>query len=406
MEQQRAICHVDMDAFFAAIEQRDNPQYRGRPVVVGADPKEGSGRGVVATCSYEARRYGIRSAQPISEAYRRCPEAVFLRGRMDVYVEVSHQVRRVLEEFTPDMEPVSIDEAFLDVTGTLHLFGAKLQLARAIRERIEARTGLTASLGIAPGKMVAKIASDLKKPRGIVIVEPGEVEAFLRPLPVARLWGVGEKTRQALRDLGVRTIGDLARRDREDLARRFGTQGEHLWKLARGIDRRPVQASDEVKSVGNEHTFDQDTGDARLIATTLMRLCEKVAHRLRERALCGRTVTTKVRFEDFTTLTRATTLERGLDSAPEIYRVAVANMERADVGERKLRLLGVSVSGLARGGPQQTSLFDLAPDHRRQQDRRHRLGEAIDTIKERFGHDALRRGTSLPRKEGDPESHD
>ncbi len=396
---ERVIVHVDMDAFFAAIEQRDHPQCRGKPVVVGADPKGGKGRGVVSTCSYEARRRGIHSAQPISEAYRRCPDAIFLPVRMEAYAEVSREVRHVLGEFTPDVEPVSIDEAFLDVSGTLHLFGGKRELAENIQTRIEDRTGLTASLGIAPNKMVAKIASDLEKPRGLVIVEPDGVQAFLRPLPVERLWGVGNKTKLALKALGIRTIGDLAEADPRELSRRFGKYGASLWELACGHDERPVKTTGQVKSVGNEHTFERDTGDPELIASTLMRLCERVAWRLRVGGRRGRSVTTKVRLEDFTTLTRATTLDRGLDSAPEIYRAASANMKRAQVAGRKVRLIGVSVSGLDEGGPRQVQLFDRAADAHEREEKSRLLGRAIDRIKERFGESALQRGTSLKRRE-------
>ncbi len=396
--QARVIVHVDMDAFFAAIEQRDNPELRGKPVVVGADPKGGRGRGVVSTCSYEARSYGIHSAQPISQAYRLCPQAVYLPVRGERYEEVSRDVRQILSEFTPVIEPVSIDEAFLDVSGTVHLFGGKRALAEKLQARIEEQTGLTASLGVAPNKMVAKIASDMRKPRGLVIVEPDEVESFLRPLPVGKLWGVGEKTERALKALGIRTIGDLADADRDGLARRFGKYGPELWELAHGRDERPVETSEEVKSVGNEHTFEQDTADPELIASTLMRLCEKVAQRLREGGWRGRTVTTKVRLADFTTLSRARTLERHMDSVPEIFEVACANLERADVGGQKVRLVGVTVSGLQAGAPRQTRLFDRARDGTDRGDKWRRLGPAIDRIRERFGDDALRHGTSLQRR--------
>ena len=318
MASERVIVHVDMDAFFAAIEERDHPEYRGKPVVVGADPKGGRGRGVVSTCSYAARKFGIHSAQPVSEAWRRCPHAVFVRPRMEAYVAASRRIGRIFEGFTPDVEPISIDEAFLDVTGSLHLFGSKRRLGEHMQRRVFAETQLTCSLGIAPCKLVAKIASDLEKPRGLVIVEPHEVEAFLRPLPVGRLWGVGKKTREALDALGIATVGNLADSDRAELSRRFGKHGEALWDLAHGIDDRPVEPADDAKSVGNEHTFPTDTADPRLVASTLMELCEKVAYRLRQDGLRGRTVTTKIRFEDFTTLTRATTLPRPIDDTPTI----------------------------------------------------------------------------------------
>lgn len=390
---ERVIVHVDMDAFFAAIEQRDNPELRGRPVIVGADPKEGRGRGVVSTCSYEAREFGVHSAQPIREAWRRCPHGIYLRVRMEAYVAESRKIRRIFQEATPDVEPVSIDEAFLDVSGSLHLFGGKRALAERLQQRVEEETELTASLGVAPNKLVAKIASDLEKPRGLVIVESEEVEAFLRPLPVGRLWGVGKKTQAALERLGVRTIGDLADRAPHELRERFGKAGEDLWDLAHGRDARPVQAAGEAKSVGHEHTFEHDITDRRRLLATLMDLCEKTAHRLRQAGLRGRTVTTKVRVEDFTTFTRATTLRRPLDDAAPIYQAAVANLARVDLRGHKVRLIGVSLSRFEPGKAQQLSLFDDGEPRAREKERR--IGDVIAQIKTKFGHEALHQGTTL-----------
>ena len=400
MTGQRVVVHVDMDAFFAAIEQRDHPEYRGRPVVVGADPEGGEGRGVVSTCSYEAREYGIHSAQPISEAYRRCPDAVFLPVRMDAYRQESRAIREIFSEFTPVIEPLSIDEAYLDITGSLRLFGGKKQLARQLQHRIEERTGLTASLGVAPNKLVAKIASDLEKPEGLVIVEPGEVADFLRPMPVSRLWGVGPKSRRKLEKLGIHTIGDLAARDPEVLEARFGAHGREMWRRAQGRDDRPVQPESETKSVGHEHTFESDTADPELLASTLMRLSEKVAQRLRADRLRGRTVTTKLRFEDFTTLTRASTLDRHTDSAPEIYGVASRNLERVNMRRRKVRLIGVTVSGLKESDLRQSSLFGSSAGGESGGSRQRLLHRAIDLIRARFGHGAIRRGTSLLGDDG------
>ena len=273
MSRERVIIHVDMDAFFAAVEQRDKPALRGKAVVVGADPKEGRGRGVVSTCSYEARESGVHSAQPISEAWRRCPHAVFLPVRMGAYVEASRAIRGIFEEFTPEVEPVSIDEAFLDVTRSLHLFGDKRLLAETLQARIEQSTQLAASLGVAPCKLVAKIASDLEKPRGLVVVEPGQIESFLSPLPVGKLWGVGSKTRQRLDGLGIHTIGQLAARDQEELKGLFGkASGEHLWKLAHGQDDRPVEAADETMSVSQELTFALEISYRRQLLPTLLEL--------------------------------------------------------------------------------------------------------------------------------------
>jgi len=398
MTRERIIVHLDMDAFFAAVEQRERPALRGRPVVVGADPKGGKGRGVVSTCSYEAREFGIHSAMPISEAWRRCPDAVYLPVNGELYARESRRIRAILGSFTPDVEPVSIDEAFLDVTHSLHLFArTKRELAERIQRRVYDDTQLTCSIGVAPAKMVAKIASDLEKPRGIVVVEPEEVEAFLRPLPVGRLWGVGAKTRAALEALGVRTIGDLADLPEDELSRRFGKHGGHLWKLAHGIDDREVEEGEPAKSVGHEHTFPTDTADRRLLAATLMDLCEQVAQRLHRAGLRGRTVTLKLRFQDFTTLTRAKTLDEPVADGATLYQVATGNLERARIGRRKIRLIGVSVGGFGPGRARQPELFP-SPDHERDARRRH-LGDTIGRIKERFGHDALHHGTALDRPE-------
>ncbi|MHC4480450.1 MAG: DNA polymerase IV [Planctomycetota bacterium] len=404
MSDERVVIHVDMDAFFAAIEQRDDPRLRDRPVVVGADPKGGEGRGVVSTCSYEARRYGIHSAQPISQAYRLCPEAVFLPVAMKRYGRESRRVRELLAEFTPRLQFISIDEAFLDVTGSLRLFGGKRRIAERIQGRIEEETGLSASLGVAPNKLVAKIASDLEKPRGLVIVEPAEVCGFLAPLEVRRLPSVGPRMEQSLRRLGVGTIGELARLPEEELARRFGEWGRDLWRKARGLDDGPVEESGEVKSIGHEHTFEEDTEEADLLLRTLMRLCEKTARRMRKAGLRGRTVTTKVRFEDFSTLTRQQTLERSVAEASELYAEALENFRLAVPALRKVRLVGVSVSGLFEADREpsasvQVPLFEHGGPLPGEEVSR-RIARAEDAVKDRFGEDAIQRGASLgPRSE-------
>ncbi len=397
MAPERIIAHVDMDAFFAAVEQRDRPELRGRPVVVGADPQGGKGRGVVSTCSYEARVFGIHSAMPISEAWRRCPDAAYVPVRGEAYAAASRIVRDVFDEFSADVEPISIDEAFLDVTHTLHLFGTKAQLAERIHVRIEEETRLTGSLGMAPSKFVAKIASDLRKPRGTVIVEPGDVEAFLRPLPVGKVWGVGKRSLAVLRRLDIQTIGDLADHDRAELERQFGKGGDHLWRLAHGEDERPVAPAEGAKSISAEHTFGRDTANARHIAAKLMDLCEKVAYRVRQADFHGRTVTLKVRIEDFTTYTRSKTVDRPLvNSASELYAIASANLRRVSLRGHQVRLIGVGVSGHEEeGGEHQLDLFDLDKVRREREAKQRLLGEAIDDIKNRFGQSAVRQATSL-----------
>ncbi|MFW6456772.1 MAG: DNA polymerase IV [Planctomycetota bacterium] len=395
MGHSRIIIHVDMDAFFAAIEQRDNPAYKGQPVVIGASPEGGRGRGVVSTCSYEAREYGIHSAQPISQAYKRCPHAVFLPVDGQKYARVSREIKEILHEFTPRLEPISIDEAFLDVTDTMHLFGGNPETtAQQIKERIYKRTELRASLGVAPNKMLAKIASDLEKPDGMVIVEPGEVQSFLNPLPVGTLWGVGEKTEHSLSQLGITAIGDLAEVSVDVLESRMGKQGRHLWRLAHGIDNRPVENEDTIKSVGHEHTFKEDTDDADLLAGTLMQLCEKVSRRLRNHDLHGRTITTKVRLADFSTYTRSVTIDHAVRTSPELYDHALANFDRVRRCGKKIRLLGVTVSNLIERIQRQVGLFSQQNGGCSPR-KMERLERTVDAIKDRFGDDALHQGTSL-----------
>ncbi len=380
-----------MDAFFAAIEQRDDPSLRGRPVVVGADPQGGRGRGVVAACSYEARPFGIRSAMPISEAYRRCPQAVFLRGDHEKYERESERIFSILERFTPDIEPISIDEGFLDITASFHLFGSPEETCRKIKAAIKAETGLTASIGLAPNKMTAKIASEVGKPDGLVIVTAENLLAFLHPLPVGRLWGVGEKTRAVFDRLRIRTIGDLAAFDRAALVREFGASGDHIWRLANGQDPRDVAPSDEVKSVGNEHTFDTDIDDRRLMLDILMALSEHVSLRLRRSGLKGRTITLKLRLADFSTFTRAATLPRPTNFAEDLFRVVRAKLQDFSL-KKKVRLLGVSVSNLTNPEDEPALFAEAEPAAARKES----LHQALDAIKEKFGEQAIGRRKTVP----------
>ncbi|MEO5884231.1 MAG: DNA polymerase IV, partial [Candidatus Limnocylindrales bacterium] len=287
---ERTILHVDLDAFFAAVEQRDRPELRGRPVIVGGDPR---GRGVVSAASYEARAFGVHSAMSLREAVRRCPDGVFLAVDGRRYQQASRDVMTVLRRFTPQVEPISIDEAFLDVTGSVALFGNGAAIAATIKASVRDEVGLTASVGVASTKLVAKIGSDLRKPDGLVVVAPGDEAAFLAPLPIGRLWGVGEKTAAALADFGVRTIGDLADLPRDVVVRRFGKHGGALVERARGIDADPVHEGDPAKSVGHEHTFDVDTSDREIIERTLLAMSEGVSGRLRSAGVRASTIAVK-----------------------------------------------------------------------------------------------------------------
>jgi DNA polymerase-4 len=380
----RAIVHVDMDAFYASVEQRDHPELRGRPVVVGADPR---GRGVVSAASYEARAFGVRSAMPIGRAARRCPHAVFLPVDMEKYQRVSRQIMGILEEVTPVVEPISIDEAFLDLTGTTSLLGDAPNAVRRLKARIRSDTGLTASAGLAANKFVAKVASDLRKPDGLVVVPAGEEAVFLAPLPIERLWGVGRVMTGELHALGLRTIGQVQALPREVLERRFAKHGLHLWQLAFGDDPRPVVAGLAAKSISAEETFGRDCRDPRRLVAVLRGQAERVAVELRRSDLAAACVTLKLRFADFRTLTRSWTGDPTQDGL-ELYRRASMLLGRIAPSD-PVRLVGLSASRLERGGSGQLPLFDPAVI------KRERLARAVDLLSQRFGSDSVRPASVL-----------
>ena len=388
------ILHVDLDAFFAAVEQRDRPELRGKPVIVGGgDP---TARGVVSAASYEARRFGVHSAMPLRTAYALCAEGVFLPVDGRKYQSVSRDVMTILRTFTPLVEPISIDEAFLDVTGSRALFGDGPTIAAAIRAKVRQDVGLTASVGVASTKLVAKVASDLRKPDALVVVPPGEEAAFLAPLPISRLWGVGEKTAAALAEYGVTTIGDLAALSDQLLVRRFGKHGVSLGARARGLDPDPVAGGDPAKSIGHEHTFDVDTSDPDTIERTLLAMADGVASRLRSAGLKTGTVQVKIRDSSFRTITRQRTLPDPTDQTEPIWRVAL-ELARPEVRGLRIRLLGVTASNL--GERQQLGMFDEGPGAAGG-DRRRRATQAADAVRRRFGDGAMTRarllGSDLP----------
>lgn len=383
----RYIVHVDMDAFFASIEQRDNPQYRREPVIVGADPKAGKGRGVVSTCSYEARRFGIHSAMPISIAYRKCPSAIFLPVDMEKYSRVSEQIFNILKEFSPLVEEASIDEAFLGISETYKLFGTPYHTCVAIKERIKKVTGLTASIGLASTKMAAKIASGLNKPDGLVEVKKEKLLEFLRPLDVDKLWGVGKKTKAVLNDMGIRIIGDLAKRSKKELVSAFGKNGEWFWEMAQGIDESEVEASREVKSISNEITFEKDTRDKNLIRSELAWLSEEVSGRLREANLKCQTITLKIRLQGFKTYTRSITIAGPTNFSEVLIREIRQLYENFEIKEQKVRLIGVRASKL--------SCADEKDLFRNNQDtRREKVHKAVEKIRQKFGCASIYRASS------------
>ena len=388
----RTILHVDLDAFFAAVEQRDRPELRGKPVIVGGGgPND---RGVVSTASYEARVYGVRSAMPLRTAAALCPQGIFVPVDGRKYGVESRRVMAILRRFTPLVEPVSIDEAFLDLTGTDALWGPGAVAARRIKDAIHEETQLTASVGVATTKLVAKIASDLRKPDGLVVVPPGEESAFLAPLAIGRLWGVGPQMAAALREYGVMTLGDLSALPVDLLVRRFGKHGATLHDRALGIDADPVHAeADAAKSISHEHTFDVDTNDRETIERTLLAMSDGVAARLRSAGLKASTVTVKIRDSTFRTMTRQRTLPAPTDLAEPIWRVAL-DLARPEVRGIHVRLLGVGASNFAE--PAQLALFGGGEEEAR----RRRATEASDLIRKRFGERAVTRarllGTGLP----------
>jgi len=387
----RTILHVDLDAFFAAVEVREDPALRGRPVIVGAAPRGGRGRGVVSAASYEARRSGVHSAMPIAQAWRLCPGGVFLEPRHELYASVSARFMELLERYTDLIEPLSIDEAFLDVTGSARLWGDGPAIARRIQRAVADEERLSVSIGVAPSKFVAKIASDLEKPGGLVVVPADRVREFLDPLPLERLFGAGPKSAARLHRLGARTIGDVARLAREHLAAEFGeSAARRFHELAHGVDERPVESERAAKSLGREHTFEADVADREEVARTLLRLLDGLCARLRRRGLAGRTVTVKLRTSDFETVHRAETLAAPADTTEAIAPAARRLLASADSTRLPIRLVGVAVSQF---GGRQPELFE---DRRQRQGRA--IARALDAAARKFGEGAITRGALLPRR--------
>ena len=386
----RSILHIDMDAFYASVEQRDHPTYRKKPVVVGADPQGGRGRGVVAAASYEARQFGIHSAMPISQAYRRCPKAVFLPVHMDRYQECSNQIFKIFQRYTDLVEPLSLDEAFLDVTGSYTLFGTAEAIGRKIQEAIWEEERLRASVGVASNKFVAKVASDLEKPQGFVVVSHQKEREFLCDLPLKRLWGAGPKTIRQLNHLGYQTIGDVAQQHQTVLRSILGKLGVHLWQIANGLDDRPVVPEEPAQSIGAETTFPQDTANPTVIRKTLLVLSERVAQRLRAQSLGARSVQIKYRDETFHTVTRSIVLTKQTNHTPDLYQMALTLLDRISPSNRKVRLLGLSASQLDPiESNQQLMLFDPTGN------RNMGLSNAIDSIRHRFGDQSIQPGSLI-----------
>lgn len=391
----RQILHIDMDAFFAAVEQRDHPELLGKPVIVGADPKKGKGRGVVSTCSYEARKFGVHSAMPISKAYKLCPHGFYVPPNGKLYSQVSKEIFNIFYDFSDLVEPLSIDEAFLDISGCIDLFGSAEKLARKLKQRIVDDQQLVASIGIAPNKFIAKIASDLEKPDGLVIVTEDKINEFLHPLDISKLWGAGKKTIEKFRNFGINTIGDLSQFPLDVLERKFGKLGEHFYRLSRGLDNRPVSSEHGVKSVSNEITFSEDVNDTELIRQTLFKLSEKVGYRLRKKALKGKTIHLKLRYYDFDTITRNLTIKFLTSNTENIFSIVNELFEKNYIKGRKVRLIGVGLSGFTDEIGHQLSLFEKSIDQNST------IDTLEDLIKEKYGKNVISRAESMKSKKTD-----
>ena len=385
MAQNRQIIHVDMDAFYASVEQLDNPDLFGKAVIVGGDPQK---RGVVSAASYQSRKFGVHSAMPMSKAIRLCPHAIVLPVRMKRYVELSRQIHTIFEKFTPQIEPISLDEAFLDVTGSLKLFGSAEKIGRDIKDQIKKQLCLIASVGIANNKFLAKLASDLDKPDGFVVITKENRQQILDPLPVSKIWGIGKVTDKALKSKEIFTIGKLKNTSEENLSSIFGDQTQHILRLAQGIDNRKVETDREAKSISSEQTFATDITDKNILLNVLLNQVENVAQRLRANNLATRTITLKLRYDNFKTVTRSNTF----DYSTNITKILWKEAEKVFLKWHKksagaLRLLGFGASGLNKADTGQKQLFDEL-----EQQKQKRLDKAFDEIRNKFGHNALKRG--------------
>ena len=417
----RWIMHVDMDAFFASVEQLDHPEYKGHPVIVGGL----SSRGVVATASYEARKFGVHSAMPISRAKKLCPHGIYVYPNMARYKEISQIIHKVMEEFTPIIEPLSLDEAFLDVTGITHKFTGPKALGRAIKERVFEETGLIISAGLAPNKFLAKLASDLDKPDGLVVIPYGKECESLANFPIKRIWGVGPSTERRLKDGGFTLIKDVqALSDEKSLVPYVGNQARRIWELARGIDERPVEPDRQIQSVGNEETYESDVEDPAVIDLELHYFANRVAKRLRKYGLMGHTVSIKVRYNDFKTVSRQKRLDSSTDQERVVYDTSVLLWNKLmrdalsvkqeeqevmgatprpkfdnsilEVPVKPIRLLGVTVSGLSTEGIVQDDLFSIEADEKDE-----KLSIVLDSLASKFGEGAIMSGALWRRAHGD-----
>ena len=386
----RIVLHIDMDAFYASVEEMDRPELRGKPVIVGGT----SNRGVVSAASYEARKFGVRSAMPIFEAKRRCPHGIFIPVRMGRYQEVSRQVMHILERYSPVIEQVSIDEAYMEVSGLERLFGSPVELATRMKQEVKERTALTCSVGIAPNKFLAKIASEFRKPDGLTVISPGEAEPFAASLPIEKIPGVGKKTVDRLKAMGVSRLGHVGDLPEQVLSRAVGKFGRTLLAFARGEDDSPVVPYSDAKSISNEETLEENSDDPRILRKELLSLAENVGRRLRESGLAGSTVTLKLKRADFVLITRSLSLSKPTNSTNTLYKAGLRLLDEVELSG-KFRLIGIGASKLVRTaeGQEQLELFD---EESKKASSWKSVEKAMDNIKKRFGKDAIKRGGVLP----------
>lgn len=380
------IMHIDMDAFFASVEQVDKPELKGKPVIIGGTSNDN--RGVVSTASYEARKYGVHSAMPIVEARRLCPKGTFLPGRHERYNEFSEEIFKIFLKYTPLVEKLSIDEAFMDLTGCYRLFGNSFQIGKKIKYDIKNELGLTASVGLAGNKFLAKLASDMNKPDGFFIIKENQVDEILEPLPVNKIWGVGKKTEKILKHKGIDTIARLRKISQNQLSKLLGNNGKKLYYLARGIDNRKVEVNNIIKSISHEETYQENLIDKNKIMASLMRMSSKVSRRLRLKEFLGNTIAIKVRYGDFTTYTRRITLSTYTNDIDKIYQAGLYLLEKEQLWSKPIRLLGIGVSNLSKNKQNQLSLFN---DNIKDEE----LKKAIDGLKDRFGENSIFRARKL-----------
>ena len=350
----RAIIHIDMDAYYTSVEQKDCPELKGKPVIVGGSPQ---GRGVVSSASYEARAFGVHSAMPCAQAYRLCPQATFLKPRFERYEEISNEIMKLFHEYTNLVEPLSLDEAYLDVTESSYLKTTVTELAKEIKKRILLKTGLTASAGVGPNKFIAKIASDYHKPDGLTVLKPKEIQVFLASLPIGKMWGVGEVTERHFKRLGIQTIGQVRNTPLKKLMSEFGKSGFLFYKLAHGQDDRRVEPSSEYKSIGQETTFERDTLDLEFMNEVLMKLCQSVSERLMSDQMKAHTVTLKVKYHDFKSISRSQTLPSPIQKPSDLFNIIQTLLTRTEAGQKEIRLLGVSASNFHPKNSLQLLLF-------------------------------------------------